>query len=43
LLWGDPERDLALALFANRSVTRMWPFILTRWARLSNAVVAAAT
>ena len=43
LLWGDLERDLALAVFANRSVARMWSFILTRWARISNAVVAAAT
>ncbi len=43
LLWGDPERDLALAVFANRAVTHMWGFILTRWARLSNAVIAAAT
>lgn len=43
LLWSDPERDLALAVFANRAVTHMWSFILTRWARLSNAVVAAAT
>ena len=43
LLWGDPERDLALAVFANRAVTRMWTYILPRWARLSNAVVAAAT
>lgn len=43
LLWGDPEHDLALAVFANRAVTHMWAFILTRWARLSNAVVAAAT
>lgn len=43
LLWADPERDLALAVFSNRAVTRMWTFILPRWARLSNAVVAAAT
>jgi beta-lactamase class C len=42
LLWGDPERDLALAVFANRTVTHMWAFILARWARLSNAVVAAS-
>jgi beta-lactamase class C len=42
LLWGDPERDLSLAVFANRAVTHMWAFILSRWARLSNAVVAAA-
>jgi CubicO group peptidase (beta-lactamase class C family) len=43
LLWGDPEHDLALAVFSNRAVSQMWGFILTRWARLSNAVVAAAT
>jgi beta-lactamase class C len=43
LLWADPERDLALAVFCNRAVTRMWTFILPRWARLSNAVVAAAS
>lgn len=42
LLWGDPEQDLALAVFANRTVRHMWAFILTRWARLSNAVIAAA-
>jgi CubicO group peptidase (beta-lactamase class C family) len=42
LLWGDPERDIALAVFANRAVTHMWGFILPRWARLSNAVIAAA-
>lgn len=43
LLWGDPEQDLALAVFCNRTVTHMWAFILARWARLSNAVVAAAS
>jgi CubicO group peptidase (beta-lactamase class C family) len=43
LLWGDPERDLALAVFANRTVTHMWGFILPRWQRLSNAVVAAVS
>jgi CubicO group peptidase (beta-lactamase class C family) len=43
LLWGDPERDIALAVFANRTVTHMWGFILPRWARLSNAVIAAAS
>ncbi len=41
LLWGDPQWDLALAVFANRAVTHMWSFIMARWARLSNAVVAA--
>jgi CubicO group peptidase (beta-lactamase class C family) len=43
LLWGDPEHDVALAVFANRAVPHMWTFILTGWARLSNAVVSAAT
>jgi beta-lactamase class C len=43
LLWGDPDRDLALAVFANRTVTHMWGFILPRWQRLSNAVVGACT
>jgi beta-lactamase class C len=42
LLWADPERDLALAVFANRTAAAMWSFIMARWARLSNAVVAAA-
>ncbi|HEX5498860.1 MAG TPA: serine hydrolase, partial [Thermomicrobiales bacterium] len=43
LLWADPERDVTLAVFANRMVARMWGFILPRWARLSNAVAAAAS
>lgn len=43
LVWGDPTQDLALAVFTNRTVTHHWTFILGRWARLSNAVVAAAT
>jgi CubicO group peptidase (beta-lactamase class C family) len=42
LLWADPERDLALAVFANRSTTHLWPFVPPRWARLSNALVAAS-
>lgn len=42
LLWADPERDLALAVFANRTAAAMWSFVMARWARLSNAVVAAA-
>ncbi|MGH2615036.1 MAG: serine hydrolase domain-containing protein [Thermomicrobiales bacterium] len=43
LLWGDPEHDLALAVFSNRAVTHMWAFIHTRWARLSNAVIGSAS
>jgi beta-lactamase class C len=43
LLWADPERDVVLAVFANRAVTHMWTFILARWARLSNMVSAAVS
>ncbi|MGI8477221.1 MAG: serine hydrolase domain-containing protein [Thermomicrobiales bacterium] len=42
LLWADPERDLALAVFGNRTTIHLWPFIPGRWARLSNALVAAS-
>ena len=42
LLWGDPAHDLALAVFGNRMTTHLWPFVpAARWARLSNALVAA--
>ena len=41
LLWADPTRDLALAVFANRTTIHLWPFVPPRWSRLSNAVVAA--
>jgi len=42
LLWADPAHDLALAVFGNRMTTHLWPFVpAARWARLSNALVAA--
>jgi beta-lactamase class C len=41
LLWADPERDLALAVFGNRTTIHLWPFIPARWSRLSNSLVAA--
>lgn len=41
LLWADPERDVALAVFANRTTIHLWPFIPARWSRLSNALIAA--
>ena len=41
LVWADPERDLALAVFAGRAVTRRWTFFLARWTRLADALVAA--
>lgn len=43
LLWADPKHDIALAVFDNRAVARIWTSQLPRWARLSNAVIAAAT
>ena len=43
LLWADPAHDLAVAVFANRAVSHMWTFILARWARLGNALVAAVS
>jgi beta-lactamase class C len=41
LLWADPEHDLALAVFANRTTFHLWPFVPPRWARLSNSLVSA--
>jgi CubicO group peptidase (beta-lactamase class C family) len=42
LLWADPAHDVALAVFANRTTTHLWPFVpAARWSRLSNAVIAA--
>jgi CubicO group peptidase (beta-lactamase class C family) len=40
LLWADPTRDLVLAIFTNRTVTRAWTFFLSRWTRLSDAVAS---
>ena len=41
LVWADPRLDLAVAVFTNRSVAKMWGFILSRWLRLANALAAA--
>ena len=41
LVWADPDRDLALAVFANRIVRQPWPMRPPRWAALSDAVVEA--
>ncbi len=40
LLWADPSRDLVLAVFTNRTVTRAWTFFLSRWTTLSDAVAS---
>ena len=42
LVWADPDRELVLAVFGNRSIQSRWPFSPARWAPLSDAVVAAA-
>jgi CubicO group peptidase (beta-lactamase class C family) len=42
LLWADPTRELALAVFAGRAVTHRWSFLLTRWRRQADALVAVA-
>lgn len=34
LAWADPTRDLAVTVFANRSVTSLWMFRPARWAKL---------
>lgn len=41
LLWADPDNDIALAVFANRTTYHLWPFVPPRWAMLSDALIAA--
>jgi beta-lactamase class C len=41
LVWFDPERDLGLAVFGNRTVATAWPLKPPRWLRLSDAVFDA--
>ncbi len=44
LVWVDPELDLTVAAFGNRTSYNGWPFApIARWARLSNAIVAAVS
>lgn len=42
LVWADPTRELAMAVFANRTVKSPWPLRPPRWAALSNAIVEEA-
>lgn len=42
LVWADPERDLALAVFGNRTVRQPWPLRPPRWSRLSDEIVRIA-
>jgi CubicO group peptidase (beta-lactamase class C family) len=41
LVWADPQRDLVVAVFANRTVAHRWPFSPPRWTRLNNAIIEA--
>jgi CubicO group peptidase (beta-lactamase class C family) len=41
LVWVDPERELGLAVLANRTVATAWPLRPPRWSELSDAVVRA--
>jgi CubicO group peptidase (beta-lactamase class C family) len=43
LLFADPDRQIAAAIFANRTTIHLWPFIPARWARLCNSIVAAVS
>lgn len=42
LTWADPTRDLAVAVFANRSVKSLWMFRPARWANLSDDLCRVA-
>ena len=42
LVWADPDRELALAVFGNRAVHRPWPLKPPRWAQLSDELVRVA-
>ena len=42
LVWADPERKLALAVFGNRAVRVPWPLKPPRWSNLSNDLVTIA-
>lgn len=40
LVWVDPERQLGLAVFGNKTVANAWPLRPPRWSDLSDAVVS---
>lgn len=42
LVWVDPERQLGLAVFGNRTVHKPWPLVPPRWSQLSDALVQIA-
>lgn len=42
LCWVDPQRELGVAVFANRSVAAGWMFRPARWTKLSDALCDVA-
>lgn len=42
LVWADPDRELALAVFGNRTVRQPWPLKPPRWAELSDDLIQVA-
>ena len=42
LVWFDPDRQLGLAVFGNRTVRTPWPLVPPRWSHLSDAIVRLA-
>lgn len=42
LAWTDPQRELSVAVFANRSVQTMWMFRPARWTQLCDDIVKVA-
>jgi CubicO group peptidase (beta-lactamase class C family) len=42
LVWADPQRELAFAVFANRTVHKPWPLNPPRWSNLSDSIVEIA-
>lgn len=43
LVWFDPDSGLSVAILANRDLSTGWATDPARWARLNDAIVAAAT
>jgi CubicO group peptidase (beta-lactamase class C family) len=42
LTWVDPERELGVSVFGNRTVRTLWPFRPARWSDLNDALVDVA-
>lgn len=42
LTWVDPQRELGVSVFANRTVRSLWPFRPPRWSELNDALVDVA-